>query len=98
MAGCLLITLPLELTGSRVYRRPGRLLFALGVPAAAFAVWDLAAIARGHWSFAPEYVTGWRLPGDIPVEELVFFVVIPICTLLTFETVRRLLPRVRDRA
>ena len=55
-------------------------------------LWDLAAIARGHWGFNPRYVTGWELPGNVPVEELVFFVVIPICGLLTLEAVRRILP------
>jgi lycopene cyclase domain-containing protein len=84
--------------GARVYRRPKRLLFALGVPAAFFVVWDAVAIARDHWSFEAAYVTGWTTLAGIPVEELVFFVVIPICTLLTFETVRRILPRLRRRA
>jgi lycopene cyclase domain-containing protein len=98
MAGCLAITAPLEIFGARVYRQPTRLLLALGPPIAFFAVWDTIAIARDHWSFDPAYVTGWRIPGNMPVEELVFFVVIPICTLLTFETVRRLLPRLRRDA
>ena len=44
-----------------------------------------------QWTFAPRYVTGWELPGDLPVEEVVFFVVIPICGLLTLEAVRRML-------
>lgn len=98
MAGCLAITLPLELLGARVYRRPKRLAFALAAPFVFFVVWDAVAIARGHWSFEPAYVTGWRAFANIPIEELVFFVAIPICTLLTFETVRRLLPKLVRRA
>jgi lycopene beta-cyclase len=92
MAGCLLVTLPLELVfGARVWRRPRRLLAALVPTVAVFVVWDLLAIARGHWSFSSRYTTGWRLPGELPVEELVFFVVIPLCGLLTLEAVRRIL-------
>jgi lycopene cyclase domain-containing protein len=91
MVGCLAITLPLEAFGARVYRRPKRLLFVIAAPLAPFLVWDAGAIARGHWWYEPAYVTGWRVPGDIPVEEIIFFVVIPICTLLTYETVRRIL-------
>ena len=34
---------------------------------------------------------GWSLPADVPIEELVFFIAIPICGLLTLEAVRRLL-------
>jgi lycopene beta-cyclase len=96
MAGCLLVTLPLEVVfGARVWRQPRRLLFALVPTVVLFAAWDVAAIAREHWSFNPRYVTGWQLPGNLPVEELTFFVVIPICGLLTLEAVRRILERAR---
>ena len=91
MALCLLITLPLEiLLGARVWAQPRRLLAALAIPVVVFVVWDVAAIAREHWSYNPRYVTGWEL-GNLPVEELAFFVVIPICGLLTYEAVRRIL-------
>jgi lycopene beta-cyclase len=96
MAGCLLVTLPLEFVfGARVWRRPRRLLFALVPTVVLFTVWDIAAIARGHWSYNAQYVTGRELPGNLPVEELTFFVVIPICGLLTLEAVRRILERAR---
>ena len=98
MAGCVAITVPLELLGARVYRRPKRLFCVLAAPVAVFLVWDAAAIARGHWSYEADYVTGWQIPADIPIEELVFFLVIPICTLLTYETVRRILGRSQRRA
>ena len=91
MGLCLVVTLPLELLlGARVWARPRRLLAALAVPVAVFVVWDVVAIARGHWTYSPRYVTGWDL-GNLPLEELVFFVVIPICGLLTYEAVRRML-------
>ena len=94
MAACVVLTLPLEFVfRARVYRRPIRLLRALALPVLVFVVWDLVAIARGHWTFAERYVTGWELPGDLPVEELAFFVVIPLCALLTFEASRRTLGR-----
>lgn len=94
MAGCLIVTLPLELVlGARVWRRPGRLVRALIPTVVVFTVWDIIAIDRGHWSFNPRYVTGWRLPGNLPIEELVFFFVVPICGLLTLEAVRTMLRR-----
>jgi lycopene cyclase domain-containing protein len=96
MAACLVVTLPLEfIFGARVWRRPRRLFAALWVPVVVFVAWDIVAIARGHWSYNPAYVTGWQLPGDLPVEELAFFVVIPICSLLTYEAVKRVLRRSR---
>ena len=90
MGICVAITLPLEfLFGARVWRRPRRLIAAIALPVALFTIWDMIAIARDHWSYNPRYVTGWELPFDLPVEELVFFLVIPLCSLLTYEAVRR---------
>ena len=94
MAGCLLLTLPLEFVfDARVYRRPRRLVRAVGPAVAVFYLWDVLAIRRGHWSFNPQYTTGWTLPLGVPVEELAFFIVIPICALLALEAVRNLLDR-----
>ena len=92
MAGCLVLTLPLEFVfGARVWRRPRALLLTIVPTVLVFVVWDVVAIARDHWSFNPRYVTGVDLPGSLPIEEVVFFVVIPICGLLTLEAVRRIL-------
>ena len=94
MGACLLGTLPLEwVFRARVYRRPRRLIRALWLPVLTFCAWDAIAIARGHWTFSDRYTTGWRLPFDIPIEELTFFVVIPICALLTLEACRHVLRR-----
>ena len=94
MAACLALTLPLEFAyGARVWRDPRRLVKVLAVPAAVFAVWDVLAIRADVWSFDERYVTGWRVPGDLPVEEVAFFVTIPICSILAYEAVRRSLER-----
>lgn len=97
MALCVVATLPLELLfGARVWRRPGRLVTALVVPVVIFSGWDIAAIAHHQWRYAARYVTGVDLPGHLPIEEVVFFVVVPICALLTFEVVDRMLGVDRD--
>ena len=89
LAACALATLPLELRfRARVYRRPRRWLLSLLPVVVVFVGWDLWAIARGHWGFDPAQTLGVVLPGGLPVEELLFFVVIPTCALLTFEAVR----------
>jgi len=90
LALCLLGTLPLELwLGVRVYRRPRRLLLTLLPVVAVFYLWDVYAIAADHWSFDPAQTVGLVLPGGVPVEELLFFVVVPTCAVLAFEAVRR---------
>ncbi len=94
MGACLAITLPLEFVlGARVWRQPRRLFAALWLPIVIFVVWDLFAIAREHWGWNEKYMTGLRLPGDLPIEELAFFITIPICSLLTYEAVGRVLRR-----
>ncbi|GAB3659431.1 lycopene cyclase domain-containing protein [Nocardioides korecus] len=101
MAGCVLLTLPLELAlGARVWRRPRRLLLALAPVVVLFSVWDVVAIARGTWHYSERFTTGVLLPFAMPLEELVFFLVVPICGLLTYEAVGRVLAlgaRLRER-
>jgi lycopene cyclase domain-containing protein len=88
MGLCVLVTVPLEvLFRARVYRRPRALLLALAPVVAVFSVWDVVGIVRDHWSYNPRYVTGVELPLGMPLEELVFFVVVPLCGLLTYEAV-----------
>ena len=92
LLACLVITIPLELfLGARVWRRPGRLLRVLIPTVVVFFIWDVVAIARHAWHFDSRYLVGWTLPGRVPFEELLFFVTIPICGLLTLSAVRHLL-------
>lgn len=92
MGLCLLITLPLELLlGARVWRRPRRLLVAMAPLVVAYSIWDIAMIATGSWSYSEEKLTGILLPFEMPLEELVFFIVVPICGLLTLEAVGNVL-------
>lgn len=92
MVGCLILTLPLEFAfGGRVWRQPKRLLLAVVPVLLVFVAWDLWATSRGTWGFARQYTLGWTLPGGMAVEEILFFITIPICTLLTLESVRNVL-------
>jgi lycopene cyclase domain-containing protein len=92
LAGCLLGTAPLELLlHTRVYARWRRLLPAL-LPGFVLGVgWDLYAIHRHQWSFDRRYLVGISVAG-LPLEEALFFVVIPLCAVLTLEAVRRRRP------
>jgi len=85
----LLTTLPLELyLGVRVWRRPRRLALTVLPVVAVFVVWDLYAIDRGHWDFDPAQTVGVLLFGTLPVEELLFFLVVPVAAIMTLEAVR----------
>lgn len=104
LGACVLVTLPLELAGARAWRRPRQLARAVLPVAAVFLVWDVLAIAAGVWDFDPAFVTGLRVPFGVPLEEVLFFVVIPVCGVLTYEAVdltgqllRRLARPIADR-
>jgi len=73
---------------TRLAVRWRRWLLAVAPAFAVFVVWDLYAIASGHWDFDPEQVTGVMFPGGIPLEELLFFIIVPTAGLLTLEAVR----------
>ena len=89
LAGCLTAAIWLEpVLKVNVLRRWRRLLLTLLPVVAVFVLWDLAAIAAGHWTFDPEQTTGILLPGSLPIDELMFFVVVPVCAVLGFEAVR----------
>ncbi|NWN87369.1 MAG: lycopene cyclase domain-containing protein [Micrococcaceae bacterium] len=91
MAACVLITLPLEfLLRARVYRRLPLMLPSVLVVVLVFGLWDLVGIARDHWTYNPEFITGIHL-GIMPLEELVFFIVISLCALLSYEGVSTVL-------
>jgi lycopene cyclase domain-containing protein len=73
---------------TRVFRRPRRLLLTIIPVTLPFLVWDAYAISQGHWWFDTDRILGVYLPGEIPLDELLFFIVIPIASVLTLEAVR----------
>jgi lycopene cyclase domain-containing protein len=95
LGACLVITAPLEFFGPGVYRQPVRTLKSIIPIAALFLIWDAIAIGEHIWWYNPRYMTGLTLAADIPIEEVLFFVVIPLCGLLTLNAVGAMLDRVR---
>lgn len=89
LAACVLGTLPLEFVlGTRVYARWRQLLPTLVPVVLVFGGWDVLAIGQGTWTYDRSYLVGVTLPGRLPLEELLFFLVIPTCAVLSFEAVR----------
>jgi lycopene cyclase domain-containing protein len=76
-----------------VLRQWRRLVLTLAPVVALFVVWDLAAIAAGQWWYDPAQLVGITLPGRLPLEEVLFFLVVPLCAILGFEAVRKVIGR-----
>jgi lycopene cyclase domain-containing protein len=94
LAACVIGTLPLEFVlHTRVYARWPRLLATLLPVGLVFGAWDVGAIHAAWWHYDSRYLIGAMLPGRLPVEELLFFLVIPTCAVLTLEAVRVRRPR-----
>jgi carotenoid phi-ring synthase / carotenoid chi-ring synthase len=81
-----ILAVPLGLGALRwawFYDRLGAALWATLVVAVPFIAWD-AAVAGRHWWFDPRYVLGVEAFG-LPVEELLFFLAVPLACLFTWE-------------
>jgi lycopene cyclase domain-containing protein len=87
LAFCLVGTLPLAaLFGLDVLRRPARLALTVLLAGGPFLLWDLWATHNGQWSFDAAQTLPPRVFG-LPLEEIAFFVVIPLVGVLTHEAV-----------
>lgn len=94
LLACFVATLPLELVlHTRVYARWPRLLLTLLPVVVIFGGWDLLAVAQHTWHYDRHYLLGPRLPGQLPIEELLFFLVVPTCSVLALEAVRARRPQ-----
>jgi len=90
LAGCLVVTAPLELVlRVGVYARWRLVLLAVVPEFVVFVGWTLYAIAQGHWHYDAAQTLDLRLAGGLPLEEVLFFLIVPLCAVLTLEAVRR---------
>ncbi len=85
LVGCLWLEVALR---TRVLRRWRRLALSVLPVVVLFFAWDAYAVAQGHWRFDLERITGIYVPADVPLDEILFFVAIPLASILTLEAVR----------
>ena len=70
-----------------VLRRFKRVAASVLPISALFIAWDIYAVDRGHWFFDKNQVVGIYGPFGIPVEEYLFFIVVPMAAIMTIEAV-----------
>ncbi len=71
-----------------VLRRAKRAFLSIAPTAFVFLIWDYYAVTSGHWFFDKDQVVGIYGPSGIPLEEFLFFLVVPLAALMTIEAVR----------
>jgi lycopene cyclase domain-containing protein len=72
----------------RVLKRIKRALMSIIPIAILFLIWDAYAVANGHWNFDPDQILGIYGPFGIPLEEYLFFLIVPMAAIMTIEGVR----------
>lgn len=78
-----------------VLRRIKRVTFSVLPISILFLIWDAYAISQGHWFFDRDQILGIYGPLDIPLEEYLFFIVIPLAAIMTIEGVTTVKPHWR---
>ena len=73
----------------RVLRRFKMVLKSLILGGVLFLLWDGYAISKGHWHFDRSQILGIYGPGHIPLEEYLFFIIVPIAAIMTIEAVTK---------
>lgn len=73
----------------KFYRHWRALILSILLIIVIFGGWDIFAAWRGHWKFDPAGVGRLRLI-NLPLEEVLFFVVIPFCCIFTWEVLGHL--------
>ncbi len=75
-----------------VLRQIRRLALSIIPIALLFIGWDSYAISHHHWHFDLTQILKIYGPFNIPLEEYLFFIVVPIAAIMTLEAVRKRRP------
>ena len=69
---------------------------SMAVPALLYIVWDICFTAKGVWSFNDSFITGIKFNG-LPLEEMLFFFVVPYCCVFIYECIRCYFPQLKNK-
>jgi lycopene cyclase domain-containing protein len=77
------------------YKKWKYLFPAMVLPALFYVVWDIYFTSKGVWSFNENYITGLKLV-NLPIEEVLFFIIVPYCCIFIYECIRCYFPTLQD--
>ena len=76
------------------YKNWKYLFIAMLIPATIYICWDIYFTSIGIWHFNETYITGIKFI-NIPLEELLFFFIIPYCCVFIYACIRCYFPRLK---
>ncbi len=65
------------------------------IPAVIYICWDIFFTHIAVWSFNPQFIIGLNL-FNLPIEEVLFFFVVPYCCVFIYECIRCYFPLMKD--
>lgn len=78
------------------YKKWKYLFPAMIIPALLYIAWDIFFTDKGVWSFNEKYITGIKLY-NLPIEEVLFFFVVPYCCVFIYECIRCYFPYLKSK-
>lgn len=76
----------------RYYKKWAFLFSATVLTMIPFLIWDVLFTLNGIWGFNPDYLVGIKLL-SLPLEEILFFIVVPYASLFAFYAIRFHFPK-----
>ncbi|MEO6489402.1 MAG: lycopene cyclase domain-containing protein [Ferruginibacter sp.] len=64
-------------------------------PAILYIIWDIYFTTKGVWTFNEHYITGIKFMG-LPLEEILFFFIVPYCCVFIYECIRCYFPLLKN--
>ena len=55
-----------------------------------YLIWDFWAVSKESWFFDSDQILGIMLLGKLPIEEVLFFIIVPMMTVLTYLALTKL--------
>ena len=55
-----------------------------------YVIWDFWAVSKESWFFDSDQILGIMLLGKLPIEEVLFFIIVPMMTVLTYLALTKL--------
>jgi lycopene cyclase domain-containing protein len=77
------------------YKKWKYVFLAMVLPALFYIIWDVYFTAIDVWQFNSKYIIGTKFFG-LPVEEWLFFIVVPYCCTFIYECIRCYFPQLKN--